>query len=416
MNLSLRSCIVAIALIAAASPAAAQWTRVTALPATDVFSIWSSGDTIVAGMDTVVYVSINAGASWKRSAKVPAGVTENLAVLMRNGRIYAGSRGQGVFVSDDLGDSWLGFNQGLVGGIFDTQLDIRALMARGDSLYAATGGAGVWVRNLAGVGTWSHYGELPGDNTSGTVDDVAASDTRLVACASANGSIYSRDRGGPQWTQGFLEGGFHAGLEPQAAAWTGHGWVVGSNGGLFRSDSGLGPWTPTLQIVPTFLVSFALRGRDLFAQVGNGSGTLIEFSGDDGATWQELENQSRVFTYKIAINGSELYAARLDGLWHRSTATTSVADVPAGGLRFSIAGPQPVGDDVHFQFVLPEPGPASIEVFDAAGRRASSRLQGSWSVGLHEVSWSARDLGPGVYLARLHTGVGQRVVRLIRVR
>lgn len=322
-----------------------------------------------------------------------------------------------MFTSDNLGDSWSGFNQGLVGGIFDTQLDIRSLLVLGDSLYAATGGAGVWVRNIAGVGTWSHFGELPGDNTSGTVLDIAASDTRLVACASANGSIYSRDRGGPLWTQGFLDGGFHAGLEPQAAAWTGHGWVVGANGGLFFSASGQGPWAPAVpEIRPIFLVSFALRGRDLFAQVGTGSGTLIEFSDDDGVTWQEQENQNQVFTYKIAINASELYAGRLDGLWRRPTASVSVPIAAAGGLRFSIAGSQPVADDVLFRFELPEPGPASIEVFDVAGRQAAGRLQGSWSAGLHEVSWSARDLGPGVYLARLRAGVGQRVVRLIRVR
>ncbi len=345
MSTALRVFISGIALIAAASPAAAQWTRVTELPATDVFSVRVNGDMITAGVDTAVYVSTNAGATWKRSAKVTAGVTEIRSTWVRNGRIYAGTCRQGVFVSDNLGDTWLGFNQGLVGGIFNTQLDINDLLVRGDSLYAATEGAGVWVRNLAGVGAWGHYGEMVGDNTAPDVLDIAANDTRMLAPGGANGTVFFRDRGDANWTLSFLNNvGSAAGLGSMAAAWTGHGWVVGSNAGLFISPTGQGPWTPTgPDIRPMFLVSFALRGRGVYAQIGTGSGTVIEFSSDDGATWQELENQNLVFTYTLAVSGSNLYAARLDGLGRRAIDTVSVPSPPEDGLRLVLVGPQPGG-------------------------------------------------------------------------
>jgi hypothetical protein len=124
------------------------------------------------------------------------------------------------------------------------------------------------------------------------------------------------------------------------------------------------------------------------------------------------------FIYKLAVvRGSELYAGRLDGLWHRSLDTVSVpVDREPGGLRFAVAGAQPVRDDVRFRFELPEAGRATIEVFDVAGRRAPGRVDESWSAGPHEVSWSARDLGPGVYQARLTAGDRHALVRLIRVR
>src|SRR5262245_51288823 len=296
-----------------AVPAWAQWSRVLDLPASDIFSVYANGDTLAAGADTAVYVSTNAGTTWKRSAKVPAGVTEIHAVWVRNGRIFAGTFGQGVFVSDDLGDTWLDFNQGLVGGIFDAQLEIANLLVHGDSLYAATAGAGVWVRNIAGPGTWSHFGDLPGDTTAGIVDDVAASDTRLVASGGGNGSIYFRDIGAPGWTQNFLTGGFTAGLEGLALAWTGHGWVVGSNGGLFRSPTGQEPWTPTGPALGILLhVSFAVRSSDLFADLGIQGGSVIAFSADNGVDWQVLENMTSVFIYRLAILGNELYAGRLD--------------------------------------------------------------------------------------------------------
>jgi len=407
-----------MALIAIASPAAAQWTRVTELPATDVFSVRVNGDTITAGSDTAVYVSTNAGVTWKRSARVTAGVTEIRSTWVRNSRIYAGTSRQGVFVSENLGDTWLGYNQGLVGGIFNTQLDIEDLLVRGDNLYAATEGAGVWVRNLAGAGTWSHFGNVFEPNAASTVAGIAASDTRLLACAGGNGMVFFRDPGAPEWTRSFLNNvGFAPGVGAITAAWTGHGWVVGSNSGFFISTNGQEPWTPTgPSIRPMFLVSFALRGRGVYAQIGTGGGTVIAFSGDDGATWEELENMSSVFTYDLAISGSTLYAGRFDGLWRRSIDTVSVPGGSRdGGLRLALAGPQPVGDDVRFRFVLPEAGPVSIDVFDVTGRRAADAVEGSFPAGSNEVSWSARDLQPGVYHAHLTAGGRHATVRLVHI-
>ena len=115
-------------------------------------------------------------------------------------------------------------------------------------------------------------------------------------------------------------------------------------------------------------------------------------------------------------SGSQLYAARADGLWRRATGDVSVpADGGAVALRFGLAGPQPARDQVRFRFDLPATGNASIDVFDVAGRRAAVPIRGSWSAGPHEVTWDASDLTPGVYEARL-TAVGrQEFIRLAHV-
>jgi len=161
----------AILLLFAAAPAAAQWTRVTALPATRMSSVWANGDTILVGSDSLVFVSTNAGTSWHPSTKVVPGVTSVQAVRLRNGRLYAGTFGQGVFVSDNLGTTWQGFSQGLVGGPFETQLDISGLEIRGDSIYASTLGAAEKMQlalklsldlaNALALGAWfAHTPEL----------------------------------------------------------------------------------------------------------------------------------------------------------------------------------------------------------------------------------------------------------------
>jgi len=405
-------------LLAGASPAAAQWTQVAEVPTTSIFSVWVKGDTITAGADTVAYLSTDGGATWGRSSKVVAGVTSVERVRVHNGRLYAGTFGQGVFVSDDLGNTWQPFNQGLSGGIANSHLFISDLLVRGDSLFAATSGAGPYVRNLAAAGTWTHFGNAFEPNQASNMNDIAAGGSRLLASAGGNGTVFFRDPGQPDWTLSWLDNvGIVPGLGALTAIWTGSSWVVGANGGVFHSALGQSPW----EFVDTglgtlFSVSFALRGADLFASFGTGAGSSIQVSRDGGATWDLIETLPLVFTFDIARSGDELYAARFDGLWRRSIETVSVPRTPdPTNLRFAIVGPQPVRDEARFGFELPEAGNVVIELFDVAGRK-SNRLEGAWPGGSHEVALRTQGLAPGVYLARLIAGGRSEVVRMIRVR
>jgi len=410
----------AVGIIAAASPAAAQWTRVTELPASDVFTVITKGDTIVAGVNALVHVSVNGGASWLAPSQPTTGVSLVASVQVRNGKLYAGTSGKGVFISDDLGQTWRGFNEGLVGGIFNTQLDISDMANRGDSLYAGTFGAGVYVRKLTGVSAWSHFGEEFEPNQASNISALAVGGPRVLAMGGANGTVFFRDPGDPEWTQSFLNNvGLHPGFSASSAIWTGTGWVVGAGvaRGVFLSTQGQEPWTfVNVNLGTLDRSAFATRGHRVFAAFNPVNVSLIEQSSDDGATWEVLDVQPGVFVYRMAMVGAVLYAGRNDGLWRRSTSTVSVP-VAGGhhGLGFAVAGRQPVMDLVRFSFDLPEAGDASIEVFDLAGRRAAIPARQSLSAGPHEISWNARALSPGVYAARLTSNGMQEVVRLVRV-
>ena len=416
MVVARRSCLVLFLLLAVVGPAAAQWSRVSELPASDIFTVWTNGDTIAAGADTAVYVSTDGGATWKRSARLAADVNEIRAALVHNGRLYAGTFGQGVFASDDLGDTWTGYSQGLAGpGV----LVIMGLVRRGDSLYAATEGAGAWVRNLAS-GPWVLFGAHTLQDFQATnMDFITEGGSRLFAGGGFNGTVFFRDPGQPDWTVSLLfNDRFAPGLAGLNAIWTGRRWVVGSNIGLFQSPTGQEPWTYfDFGLHSLFFVGLAMRDTDVFASLGASvSNSLIALSRDEGATWQVFETVP-AGVYRLAIHGSDLYAGRVDGLWRRSIATVSVPDDTAPArLRFAVAGSQPVGDQVRFRFDLPASGPIVIEVFDVAGRRAADSIRGSWPAGPHELTWDARGLGSGVYLARMTAGTEHAVARLIRVR
>ena len=412
-------CAIAFGILVPVVPAAAQWSQVTEVPTGVVYTVWAHGDTIAAGADTVVHLSTDAGATWRHSARPAVGVTSVQALWMRNGRLYAGTFGQGAFVSDDLGATWQAFNEGLVGGLFDSQLDLTDFQVRGDTLCAATAGAGVYARGLAGPAAWAHFGDVFEPEQASNVNGLALGGNRLLASAGSNGMVFHRDPGEPDWTESDLDNvGVHAGLSATSAAWNGVAWVVGTNAGIFRSAAGEEPWTRIDPALGTVLwTSFATLGRRIVVAFELPIASVVETSDDDGATWGDAEVLPGVSVFKLAAAGGSLYAARADGLWRRPADTVSV---PAPGgtrtLSFAAAGPQPFADATRLRFDLPEAGRAIIEVFDAQGRADAARLEGWWAAGPHQVTLDAGHLRPGVLFARLTACGTAAVVRLVHLR
>ena len=409
------ACLVLCALV---GPVAAQMTRIAALPATSVFSLRVVGDTIVAGANAAVYVSTDGGTAWQVSSAVAPGVQIVGAVLMHNGRLYAGTAGQGVFISDDLGTSWQAFNQGLVGGILNSQLDISDFELRGDDLVASTFGAGVYVRNLAATDTWHHFGEEFEPNQASNVNDLALGGTRLLACVIGNGTTFHRDPGDLDWTIDFLVNGtINPALDSKTALWIGNRWIVGTTRGVFLSPNGEQPWTPSATSLRNLSWStFAQHGTTTFAAFDSVNNILFAESDDSGTTWAVQERVNPGFAYRLAVHDDDLYAARSDGLWIRPVGqTTSVEPPPVrSGLHFALAA-QPVRDVARFRFELPNAASVAIDLFDVTGRRAVDRVVGYWSAGPHELTVDARGLRAGVYSARLMTGAARETVRLVRV-
>jgi hypothetical protein len=421
----MRSAVLLLALCLAAgvaAPASAQWIRVEALPASDVLSVRTLADTIVAGTDTSVFVSTNAGATWRRSSKPAPDVQLIGSVLILDRRLYAGTFGQGVFVSDDLGATWQAFNQGLVGGSFDSQLNVSDLEVRGDSILVSTFGAGVYVRRLSVADTWHPFGAAFDIDQAATVGDIALGNARLFASAGDNGTAFVRDPGDADWTVSTLANGpLVPGLTVQSAIFTGSRWVVGTTSGVFLSPSGRDSWTSSnTNLSGMTLSAFASSGQRLFIGFDSERKALnnnfsLSQSDDNGTTWSLVEAVPNIFGNKLAVQGSVLYAGRSDGLWFRSAGTVSVgAGGEPGQLHFALVG-QPVRDAARFHFDLPRASAVAIEVFDLAGRHATDRIEGSWPAGSHDVTLDTRGLAPGVYLARLVAGDASASARLVCV-
>lgn len=244
-------------------------------------SIPLPGD-LYAGTDSGLFASRDRGRTWTNSGKglpthvpVAAVIAYGPTLLAATGmRQDARSEvpGDGIFQSDDGGHTWTRMDRGL-----PPKTSVRALLAFGDTVFAATGnavaGGGSGIYRLVKLGDWQHVGlngewlrglaRLPGGRVLATANDAA---------------MFRSEDGGRTWTAS--SDGF--------ANWETYGVAVGRAGRLYASslkgtfsslDGGLHWITPR---GPSPISVSAPTERLL---IGGGMGGRVYRSEDNGETW-----------------------------------------------------------------------------------------------------------------------------------
>ena len=74
------------------------------------------------------------------------------------------------------------------------------------------------------------------------------------------------------------------------------------------------------------------------------------------------------------------------------------------------AGPNPFSGRTELRYALPRAGSVKLEVFDLAGRPVATPVDGYQQAGRYSATFSARNMAPGVYVARLEAN-GQLITR-----
>jgi hypothetical protein len=94
----------------------------------------------------------------------------------------------------------------------------------------------------------------------------------------------------------------------------------------------------------------------------------------------------------------------------------------APGARLSLAvAPNPGGAAGYtLAFGLPAAGAAKLQLFDVAGRRVATLLDGNRPAGAARLRWdgcsaNGEPIGAGVYFARLETTAGARTVKIVHL-
>jgi hypothetical protein len=93
--------------------------------------------------------------------------------------------------------------------------------------------------------------------------------------------------------------------------------------------------------------------------------------------------------------------------------------VPSAGSTLSLAParPTPARGEVAFDFMLATAGPATLDLYDAEGRRVARLADGMMEAGPHHAVWRGagrdRPAPPGAYWAMLTAGGEVRVRRVV---
>ena len=252
-----------------------------------------------------LFRSEDRGHTWTKSGQ---GVTDPFILTLttgKDGSIYAGTFRGGVFRSRDRGESWHVINSGL------KRLEIKALLAVGDGVYAGTGDG---VYRLAATDRWAVVAT--------GLDDILvhalalSSDGTLFAGTSGKGIVRFKAQS-TGWVRQPHELKDHEGMtenfirvltiDPEGGIYAGT-----FDGGVFRSADGGVTWRSISRALPNDSIRGILfNSRGLFVATGHG----IFKTTDKGRQWVPLNKGLTSMAIQVLIESGAgvLYAGTSDG-------------------------------------------------------------------------------------------------------
>ncbi|MEP7232877.1 MAG: T9SS type A sorting domain-containing protein [Ginsengibacter sp.] len=179
----------------------AQFTRITSLPASRIFTFKVNNNVIYCSGSNIVYKSIDGGLGWS-SMVIGPDTIQISKIIFYNNKMFVGTFNAGVFFSSDNGISWQ--NNGTNFG------QVSDFAIHNNILYATTFGEGVFVLNAA-TNHWSPFNNLL-PSYSIVVQQIISSPNFLIIAAGANGTFYRYDFNINGWNEEYYDGILHPGL------------------------------------------------------------------------------------------------------------------------------------------------------------------------------------------------------------
>jgi photosystem II stability/assembly factor-like uncharacterized protein len=312
------------------------------------------------------YRSVNSRTPWAEITNVPAlGAGYNFAVKEKN--LFAGTPGNGVFLSADYGASWTNVGNGLPASSF-----VLALAANGNNIFAGIQQAGIFLSSNNGA-SWANVSTL-GFIGGGTIWKLFGIDSWL-----------------------FLAGGL----------------------GIYRSGDSGTTWTEVLN--HSGPCSFAASGNNIFAGIQGG----VYLSTDSGTSWAPIDTGiprgdfALMIVHALAVNDSFLFAGANDGnVWRLPLLDIATPIRPdqqdnrtLPKVRVNFSGPARSG--VLLTYSISSRCDVQVVVYTLSGKRtvvfeAMGQVQGD-----HSILIDVKGLPSGLYICRFKAGDIQISSRVI---
>lgn len=384
---------------------AAEWTRVGEVPAGEFLSLYVGEDRLYAGGAGVVYIYDGNNRSWTASKPVSETADHIAAIIAAGNRLFAGTYYEGVFESTDGGANWTPRNDGL------TELGAKVpndFVVRGDSLYMATDGAGVYVLNLGGSATWAPYREGLDFGVEWNVACLADNAGILIAGAGANGMIATRSRTEAEWqSHQFSE--FSGAPLKMLGAVAQDGVVYGAaSNGLYRSTDHGQNWDQYLTGIGEISDAAVAQGANRICAAVSKMGLGTQIYQWTEETWTQVDQLGIVETWDMTIFGNRMYLARTDGLWYTNLDLTDAPEEEPVPREMSLAQnyPNPFNLSTAIAFTTMQPGKVQLNVYNVLGQLVATLVDREIVAGAHTVEWtglnaSGEAVPSGIYFYRL---------------
>jgi hypothetical protein len=382
-----------------------QWVQ-TALTSVRVNTIVAKNGDLFAGTNgNGVYVSTNNGLNW---GAVNNGLTNTVvrSLCVVGTDLFAGTYGGGVFRSTDHGSTWTSASSGVANPY------VLSLTVSGATLFAGTEfAAGGIFRSTNNGSTWSLANTGMG---SMTVRSLAASGTNLFA-GTNGGGVYASTNNGLAWSA--VNNGITNTYIPSLGV-NGSRVFAGSESGLIYVSTNNGAqWSGVTVGSVSGVNSFAFSGTNVFAGAAIGG---VSLSTNNGSTWGAINTGLAETTIlSLVVKGDTLYAGTFSsGVWRRplqEVATSADMVPPAAATQFALAQnyPNPFNPSTTIRFDLPHPERVTLAVYDAVGREIARLAEGAYPAGVHSVVFDATGISSGVYFYRMTAGSFTEVRKLL---
>jgi hypothetical protein len=400
-----------------------------------------------------VFLSTNGGTSW--TATGMTNISVSALAVSPNGAggtdLLAGTLRGGVFISTNNGTSWGAVNVGFPRTSYDTAaytpvtaLAVSPNGAGGTNLFAGTAGDGVFISTNNGTSWGAVNAGLPRSFdtaayppvTALAVSPNGAGGTNLFAGTAsyfpnpANG-VYLSTNNGASWTATGLTNGYVNCLAVSPNGVGGTNLFAGTGGafgnpaanGVFLSTNNGASWTAvSTGLDSSWVFAFAISpngasGTNLFAGTSYG----VFLSTNNGTSWTPANAglpdyftaYGWITAFAVIPNGSgatNLFAAtNVNGVWRRplsemiNSVRLSLGEIPA---HFTLKQnyPNPFNPSTNIIFELPKSSVVRLSVFDILGREVSVLVNERKDAGVHQVKFDGLNLASGVYFYRLQAG------------
>lgn len=325
------------------------------------------------------------------------------AIVANDNSVFAGTFGGGVFKSTDFGENWFPVNIGL------TNTNVLSLSFSGSNILAGTIG-GLFLSTNSGI-SWS----LAADLFLSDVSSLFYTFSRTYASTLFGGIYYSTDNGF-SW-MGIGLGNQNVYSVFAFPTFPGHTIYAGTGNGLYKSNNDGLSWVKENDGLPYVSIYSLAGSSDYYLFAGTSNGVFLKYS---IYPWKQIsDGLTAVDIHSLAFNDHNILAGTYSGeiwqryIWDIIPGTSPLADDLPSSLVLEQNYPNPFNPKTTIKYSVPEAGKIVLTIFDTMGKEVAELVNEDKARGTYQVDFDGSSRASGIYFYRIMQGRNSQTKKLI---